>query len=170
MRDKTSKIKVKEGIMRGAKMCPCQIAAPAMAPLQRARLDGLAPVSFGLRRAKINLVECFKSQAERLPSMTKYRHTLQLPYKSWRKTARMILTTKTRPHHQRLHCSYFSIPYFLGSLLFSMEKWTKKWTGCSSVFRLMRGSISSAKKNLAEEITWITWNYLQNLEIISSLI
>jgi len=24
----------------------------------------------------------------------------------------MILTTKTRPHHQRLHCSYFSIPYF----------------------------------------------------------
>jgi len=79
----------------------------------------------------------------------------------------MILTTKTRPHHQRLHCSYFSIPYFLGSLLFSMEKWTKKWTGCSFVFRLKLGSISSAKKNLADEITWITWNYLQNLEIIS---
>ena len=37
----------------------------------------------------------------------------------------MILTTKTRQHHQRLHCSYFSIPYFL---LFPMEKWTKKWT------------------------------------------
>ena len=51
-----------------------------------------------------------------------------IPLKSWRKTARMILTTKTRPHHQRLHCSYFSIPYFLGSLHFSMEKWTKKWT------------------------------------------
>jgi len=48
-----------------------------------------------------------------------------------------------------------------------MEKWTKKRTGCSFVFRLKLGSISSAKKNLADEITLITWNYLQNLEIIS---
>ena len=35
------------------------------------------------------------------------------------------------------------------------------------VFRLKLGSISSAKKNLADEITWITWNHFQNLEIIS---
>ena len=68
------------------------------------------------------LFEYFKSQAERLPIVTRQHHTFQLPYKSWWKTARMILTTKTRPHHQRLHCSYFSIPYFYGEMNQEMNR------------------------------------------------
>jgi len=95
----------------------CGVDSCNLPPKIRLDKDGLDWVSAGLW--------IFQITGRAFPSLTKWRQTSQLPWKSWRKTARMILTTKTRLHHQLLQCSYFSIPYVLVSLLISMEKWTK---------------------------------------------
>jgi len=67
----------------------------------------------------------------------------------------------------------FTLQLFLDSLFFmlleprnepgvpSYSDWSLSYSDWSLFF------IASANKNLADEITWITWNYLQNLEIIS---